>query len=157
MILPADKGRCTVVMDEKEYHAKVDSLLTDRKFYKVLDKDPTSSTERKMNAALLGLKKGTIPEPLYHRLRSSGGHIPLLYGLPKIHKPGISLRPIVSFVSSLMYALSKHLARTLSPLVGNSSSFVSSVTIEAVLVVYHLLLQWDCVLAVGRWEENCRY
>ena len=26
MILPADKGRCMVVMDETEYHAKVDSL-----------------------------------------------------------------------------------------------------------------------------------
>ena len=127
VILPADKGRCTVVMDETEYHAKVDSLLADRKFYKVLDKDRTSSTERKMNAALLGLKKnGTIPEPLYRRLRSLGGHIPLLYGLPKIHKPGIPLRPIVSFVSSPTYALSKHLARALSPLVGNSSSFVSS-------------------------------
>ena len=32
-------------MDETEYHAKVDSLLADRKFYKVLDKEPTSSTE----------------------------------------------------------------------------------------------------------------
>ena len=60
-----------------------------------------------MNAALLGLKKnGTIPEPLYRRLRSLGGHISLLYGLPKIHK---SLRPIVSIVSSPTYALSKHL------------------------------------------------
>ena len=32
----------------------------------------------------------------------------------------------VSFVSSPTYALSKHLARALSPLVGNSSLFVSS-------------------------------
>ena len=86
VILPADKGRCTVVMDETEYHARVDSLFAYQKFYKVLDKDPTSSTQRKMNAALLGLKKNdTIPEPLYHRLRSSGGHIPLLYGLLKVH------------------------------------------------------------------------
>ena len=80
-----------------------------------------------MNAALLGLKKnGTIPEPLYRRLRSLGGHIPLLYGLLKILKPGIPLRPIVSFVSSPTYTLSKHLAQALSPLVGNSSLFVSS-------------------------------
>ena len=56
MILPAHKGHCTVVMDRTEYHAKVDSLLADQKFYKVLDKDPTSSNERKMNAVLLGLK-----------------------------------------------------------------------------------------------------
>ena len=92
VILPADKGRCTVVMDESEYLVKVNSLLADHKFYKVLDKDPTSSTERRMNAALLGLKKkGTIPEPLYRRSRSSGGHIPLLYGLPQIHKSGVPL------------------------------------------------------------------
>ena len=56
----------------------------------------------------------------------SDGHVPLLYGLPKIHKPGVPLRPIVSFVSSPTYALSKHLVRALSPLVGNSNSFVAS-------------------------------
>ena len=62
MILPADNGCSTVVMDEAEHHAKVDSLLLDQQFYKV--PDPTSSTE-KMNAALLGLKKnGAIPELL---------------------------------------------------------------------------------------------
>ena len=123
VILPADKGRCIVVMDESEYHVKVNSLLADHKFYKALDKDPTSSTERRMNAALLGLKKkGTIPEPLYRRLWSSSGHIPLLYRLPLIHKSGVPLWPIVS---SPTYILSKYLARVLSPLVGNSSSFVA--------------------------------
>ena len=40
VILPADKGCCTVVMDESEYHVKVNSLPVDRKFYKVLNKDP---------------------------------------------------------------------------------------------------------------------
>ena len=65
-----DKGHCTVVMNETECYAKVDSLLVDRKFYKVFDKDPTSSTEKKMNA-----ENCTIPEPLYCRLQSLGGHI----------------------------------------------------------------------------------
>ena len=31
VILPADKGHCMVVMDKTEYHAKVDSLLADRR------------------------------------------------------------------------------------------------------------------------------
>ena len=83
------------------------SLIGPYQHLKVLDKDPTSSTERKMNAALLGLKKNcTIPDLLYRRLKYSGGYIPLLYELPKIHKPGIPLRPIVSFVPSPTYALS---------------------------------------------------
>ena len=48
MILPTDKGRSTVVKDETEYY-KVNSLLAGHTVYKVLDKDPTPSTERKMN------------------------------------------------------------------------------------------------------------
>ena len=57
-------------------------------------------------------------------LRSTAGKIPLLYGLPRVHKPGIPLRPIVSFVNSPTYQLSKHLVSILSPLVGKSASHV---------------------------------
>ena len=81
--------------------------------------------ERKMNALLLQLKKkGSIAQNLYNLLRSSGGSTPLLYGLPKIHKPDVPLRPIVSFVQSPTYQLSKHLTRILSPLIGNTDSSV---------------------------------
>ena len=47
-----------------------------------------------------------------------------MYGLPKVHKPGFPLRPIVSFFSSPSYELSKYLSKLLSPLVGNSEPFV---------------------------------
>ena len=50
--------------------------------------------------------------------------LPLLYGLPKVHKTGVPLRPIVSFVNSPTYHLSKYLSRVLSPLVGYSHSAV---------------------------------
>ena len=114
-------------MSKEAYQDKVNCLFSDQKSYKMLKKDPTSGIERKMNTILLQLKKeGMIPERLYRRLRLSGGHIPLLYGLPKIHKPDVSLRPVVSFVSAPTYALSQYLARVLSPLVGNSISFVAS-------------------------------
>ena len=76
-----------------------------------------------MNALLLSLSRaGAIPGPLYERLHSSTGKIPLLYGLPKIHKPEIPLRPIVSFVNSPTYQSSKHLVSILTPLVGKSDS-----------------------------------
>ena len=81
--------------------------------------------ERKINGLLLTLmRSGAISERLYWRLRSSAGKVPLLYGLPKVHKPGTPLRPIVSFVNSPTYALSKHLVTILSPLVGRSHSHV---------------------------------
>ena len=104
IILPADKGRATVVLDRKDYDGKLLTMLSDTTVYKRLKRDPTSSLERWMNATLLELRrKDQLPERLYHRLRSSCGQTPRIYGLPKIHKPDIPLRPIVSFVTSPTY------------------------------------------------------
>ena len=50
---------------------------------------------------------------------SSDGLCPLFYGLPKIYKPRIPLRPIVSLINSPTYAVSGYLARTFSLVVGN--------------------------------------
>ena len=41
LIISADKGNCTVVMDRKDYDDKVKELLGDESTYKVLKKDPT--------------------------------------------------------------------------------------------------------------------
>lgn len=38
--------------------------------------------------------------------------LPKLYGLPKIHKPGNSMRSIVSNIKTSTYNLAKHLIRT---------------------------------------------
>ena len=82
-----------------------------------------------MNSLLLSLhKSGHLSDHHYHKLRDSAGHIPLLYTLPKIHKPDVPLRLIVSFVSSQTYSLSKHLVSILSPLVGNSEHHVRNST-----------------------------
>ena len=50
--------------------------------------------------------------------------IPRIYGLPKIHKHGVPLRPIVNTIGSPTYDLAKYLAGILKPLVGNTSSFI---------------------------------
>ena len=127
VILPADKGRVTVVMDTKEYDDKILHLLSDQDTYKNLKIDPTPTLQTKMNAILLTLKKqDKLPPKLYNLFRCSNGITPQLYGLPKFHKPDVPLRPIVSFYSSPTYQLSKHLCRLLSSLVGNSSSHFSN-------------------------------
>ena len=53
---------------------------------------------------------------------------PVIYGLPNniIHKLNVPLRPIVYFYTCPTYNLSKHLARLLSPLVGNKPSEVNN-------------------------------
>ena len=74
-----------------------------------------------MNGLLFQLKKdSSLPPQVYNRLRYSSGSIESIYGLPKIHKSGGPLRPIVSFYTSTPYRLSKHLVGILSPLVGDT-------------------------------------
>ena len=81
-----------------------------------------------MNSLFSLHKSGHLSDYHYRKLRDSASHIALLYALPKIHKQDISLRPIVTFVSSPTYSLSKHLVSILSPLVGNSEHHVRNST-----------------------------
>ena len=119
-------------MNKADYNHKMQQMLCDKDTYQPLKKDPTTSLENKMNARQLQLKKcGRLPPNVYSRLRSSASRVPMLYGLPEVHKPDVPLRPIVSFMSLPTYELSKFLARLLAPLVGltqlpcqNSKAFV---------------------------------
>ncbi len=114
-------------MDKIEYREKALSLLSDKNTYTVLKSDPTGKTQRDLNAKLLLLKKSNIiSETTYKMLYSSDGLSPRFYGLPKIHKPEIPLRPIVSFVNSPTYGVSSFLAKILSPVVGNTENTVKN-------------------------------
>ena len=57
VILPADKGRVTVVMDKTDYFDKMDALVNDKQTYEELKRDPTPSLQRKLNSKILTLKK----------------------------------------------------------------------------------------------------
>ena len=71
---------------------------------------------------------------LYKRLYPTGANAPKFYGLPKVHKENIPLRPIVSSVGSVSYETAKELSRILKPLVGktehhvkNAKEFINSI------------------------------
>ena len=121
VILPADKGRVTVVMDKTDYFDKMDALVNDKQTYEELKRDPTPALQRKLNSKILTLKKtDAFDTQRYYRLRCSVPQPPKLYGLPKLHKPGIPMRPIVSFCGSPTYQLSKYLTTILQPLTDKS-------------------------------------
>ena len=121
VILPADQERVTVVMDKTDYNDKMDSLVNDKQTYKVLKRDPVPALQRKLNNKMLTLKK-TDKNDLrrYNRLRCSVPQPPKLYGLPKLHKPNMPMRPIVSFCGSPTYQLSRYLTNVLKPLTDES-------------------------------------
>ncbi|PNF14821.1 hypothetical protein B7P43_G06341, partial [Cryptotermes secundus] len=123
-ILPADKGNCTVVLDEIKYRDKINTLLKSG-VYEPLAKDPTASVERRVQQ-ILAQYKTVLPAEVKRKLTPYHSKPPHLYGLPKIHKPDTPLRPIVSSIGSPCYALAAFLQKILSPLAGRSGSFVKN-------------------------------
>ena len=106
MVLPADKGRASAVMDTDAYRAKMSTLIENRP-YKLLNKDPTNRLTRKLSKKLLTSKgSGYLPEDVYNKIRPRHKQPPRIYGLPKIHKADVPLRPIVSCVNTFAYDLS---------------------------------------------------
>ena len=71
------------------------------------------------------LKKSTVIEYICKQLRPAGSRPPRLYGLLKIYKEAVPLRPIVSNIGALTYQLSRYLG-LLSQLTGNSAHHVKN-------------------------------
>ena len=135
MILPADKGKATVILDKSDYENKIQNLLSDTKTYEILKKDPTNSVKNQLINTLKKWKKeGTISQQLYKKIYPTSDQPPKFYGLPKIHKPSMPLRPIVSGNGSVTESCAKHLAKVLNAVKGknehaikNSDDFVNKV------------------------------
>ena len=83
--------------------------------------------KNKLISMLRSIKtKGSLSEDLYRRLYPTGAGSPKFYGLPKIHKLGMPLRPIVSSIGTVTYQTSKEVARISKPLVGRSPHHVKN-------------------------------
>ena len=119
-----------VVIDTAEYREKVRTQLSDDDTYtKITDKrrNPTSRVEQDLNKLLS--KIGSCPSTHYqndkqmvpkmhHRLDSTDASPASFYRLPKIHKPGIPLHPITSYISTPTYNASRHFCFYLIPVAG---------------------------------------
>ena len=109
-ILPADKGNATVVMKREEYDMKIEGLLS-TSTYRQLKKDPNAAQEARIGRILRSfMRKKEISDTIYNRLRPTGSQPSRIYGLPKIHRDGVPLRPIVLCINSPTYQLARHIA-----------------------------------------------
>ncbi|XP_072039555.1 uncharacterized protein [Amphiura filiformis] len=70
--------------------------------------------------------EGAINRDEYRKLYPTTESPPKFYGLPKVHKKDIPLRPIVSSVGSITYNSAKFIADILSPLVGNTTHHIAN-------------------------------
>ena len=113
-----------VVMEKKEYIKKSEDLLN-QATYTALTKDPTNKCKNKLINLLKTIKaEGGIDNNTYKRQYPTGAVPPKYYGLPKIHKKGTPLRPIISSRGSATYETAKELAKIIKPLIGKSPHHV---------------------------------
>jgi len=146
-ILKPDKSNKTVIMNTSDYDNKINELLSDKTIYKKLKTDPTKSFQIKNNALikkLLTNKKLTETEA--KKLTIHNAVTPKIYGLPKLHKPNIPLRPITSSVQSPFYNLSKYLSNCLSKITGKNDFYIrDSFTFKKFLDTIQIPLNYKLV------------
>jgi hypothetical protein len=126
VIVPADKGNSTVIMNKEEYDKKCLELLCTTT-YTTTQTDPTPKYEKIIQKTCLDLKKQEkISEQEYKWIVPRNSCIPNFYGLPKLHKEGVPMRPIVNFRNSPSYALAQHLNPILQSITKNTFTVKNS-------------------------------
>ncbi|XP_060518228.1 uncharacterized protein LOC132696986 [Cylas formicarius] len=100
--LKADKGNKVVIIDKKDYFERVDSLI---------QHGPYTTVSRNPLAKMTMEIKNT--------LKRSGE----VYCLPKMHKPGKAMRPIVSAIGKPSYNISKWLVEEFKKLIISCGNF----------------------------------
>lgn len=131
IIIQSDKGNKTVAMYKEDYKNKIERLLEDKNTYKSIRIDPTSRLQKINNNIITDLyKNNQIDAQHKNLLYCTSATAPRLYGLPKVHKLGIPLRPIVSSINVPCYQLSKFIGSILQNLVSPEYNIKDSISLR---------------------------
>ncbi|XP_060701770.1 uncharacterized protein LOC132828701 [Hemiscyllium ocellatum] len=127
IVLPADKGRMMVILDKADYIQKAQQLLADTNTYQKREFDPTPQLINRINNTLRNLQKnGQITRFDLQRMKPESNNTPRFYGLPKVHKPHVPLRPIVSLPGTPSHKRAKELQQKLKHLISGSRDSIQS-------------------------------
>jgi len=117
-----DKGKGFVILNSNDYDSKMLEILNTNKFKKMKEprKSPSIGSEDQLNKLLSKLKyEKLITAKMYDVLRCSGSQPCKIYGLPKVHKDNVPLRPVLSMIGSAQYKVAKFLDNLIKPLIQN--------------------------------------
>ena len=132
IITRPDKGRGVVLMNKSEYLDKSHEILNDITIFRKISEDLLTHITRledKLNRILKSIKNN-IGWKNYNSLYASGSQPGIMYCLPKVHKPNIPLRPIISSINTVNYKLAKFLVPYLNSIfskqyiLDDSNSFI---------------------------------
>lgn len=132
IISPTDKNLGTAVVSRDWFIRSCEALLEDKLNYRVIDADEKKALLHKTLHNVLSLS--TLPgmeenKQLSGYLRSKvpladeSPKLPVFYGIPKIHKKPIKMRPIVPCHSNMQAPAAKYVSKQLKPLV-NSRPYI---------------------------------
>ena len=137
-------------MDRGKYFDKCLAILNTEHFVQ-LQKDPTSSVERKVQYTLRKIKQ-KLPTDVYATLYPTGSSPRKFYGTAKVHKLAINniveelpLRPIILNLNTATYQLARYLVKILSPLslsqytVESSNKFLNVIKQQVIASSYKLV------------------
>ena len=100
-------------MNRDEYVQKAQSVINT---YEAVPKDPTKFVEDSTKSIMKSKLKGRIPDSDYQRLLPHHSRTAVFYGLPKTHKAGNPLHPIVSSCGAPLDKLSWFVQQILTQL-----------------------------------------
>ncbi len=106
-----------MVLDRQDYVDKAESHLG----YVLLDHNPLPSNVNGLCKVVDRLRPSDI-----RQIRPTYAVAARFYGLPKVHKQGVPLRPIFSLRGTPMFGLAKWMSKWLEGLIGISQTTVIS-------------------------------
>ena len=121
VITKADKGNTIVILDRLDYNRKALLLLDDVATYEKLRSNPYLNATESFRKNLKRIASKCPDPKFFDRFRTINPSIPYFYGLPKTHKVGVPLRPIISSCNAVTHPLAGWLAKCLSSFMGTFS------------------------------------
>ncbi|CAM9725277.1 unnamed protein product, partial [Heterosigma akashiwo] len=118
---PADKNLGPCIMLLSDYIKFCVTHLRDTSTYSVVEHDPRA----KLRQASLGVPPKSL-DIITDDLENK--RLPHFYGMPKLHKPTIQPRPIVSLCGSILHGLSRWAAFHLRQKVESTTTYLASST-----------------------------
>lgn len=131
VIKPANKGSATVVMSREAYMAEAYRQLTDHRYYRRLEEDPTEEFAHKVEILIEQIfEEGHVDKDTREYLRPENPRTARFYHQPKIHKQILPVpgRPIVSSCGAPTEHISEYVDYHLHPLVVQTASYLKDTT-----------------------------
>lgn len=148
VVCKPDKGNGVVLLNRDDYETKMNNLLADRSKFVPISTDPYSNilkNEDKVNRCLRKLKGNSIlDDSTFQSLYCSGSKPGIMYGLPKVHKDGCPMRPILSAIGTHNYRLARFLVPILAPITMSEYCVKDSFSFAKEVVDLNFT---DCIMA----------